>query len=227
MNLQLVLFDLDGTLADTAVDIARATNLALAEAGRPALSIEHVRARVSMGARRLIASSYTDDAATEDEISDLTKRLFAHYSEVPARHTRVFEGLEALLGDLGRMDVPWGVVSNKPEALVQPIVTALALEPAPICMMGGDSTARKKPDPMPLLQACEMAGATPARTLYVGDAEIDVQAARAAGMPVAIAGFGYAPEAGIVETWRPDCYADTVETLRGYVASLNDATLSA
>jgi len=227
MNLQLVLFDLDGTLADTAVDIARATNLALAEAGRPPLGIEHVRARVSMGARGLIVSSFTEGKATEDEIEHLTRRLFAHYAEVPARHTRVFEGMEDLLGDLGRMEVPWGVVSNKPEALVRPIVTELSLEPAPVCMMGGDSTARKKPDPLPLLHACEMADVAPARALYVGDAEIDVQAARAAGMPVAIAGFGYAPQAGIVGTWSPDCYADSVETLRNYVASLHDAPLSA
>jgi len=227
MNLQLVLFDLDGTLADTAVDIARATNLALAEAGRPPLSIEHVRARVSMGARRLIVSSYAEGEASEDEIDHLTKRLFAHYSEVPARHTRIFEGLDDLLGDLGRIDVPWGVVSNKPEALVQPIVTAMALDPAPICMMGGDSTPRKKPDPLPLLHACEIAGATPARTLYIGDAEIDVQAARAAGMPVAIAGFGYAPDAGVVRTWGPDCYADSVATLRRYVASLHGVPQSA
>ncbi len=227
MSLQLVLFDLDGTLADTAVDIARATNLALAEAGREPLSIEHVRARVSMGARRLIVSSYAEGEASEEEINHLTSRLFAYYTEVPARHTRVFEGVEDLLGDLGRMDVPWGVVSNKPETLVQPIVTTLALDPAPVCMMGGDSTVRKKPDPLPLLHACEMAGAEPARTLYVGDAEIDVQAARAAGMPVAIAGFGYAPEAGIVNTWGPDCYADSVATLRSYVASLHAATQSA
>lgn len=227
MNLQLVLFDLDGTLADTAADIARATNLALAEAGRPPLSIEHVRARVSMGARGLIASSYADDEAADSEIEHLTKRLFAHYTDVPAQHTRVFEGLGRLLEDLGRMRVPWGVVSNKPEALVRPIVTKLSLDPAPICMMGGDSTPRKKPDPLPLFHACEMAGVAPGRSLYVGDAEIDVRAARAAGMPVAIAGFGYAPEAGIVEAWNPDCYADSVETLRSYVASLHDATLSA
>ncbi len=227
MNLQLVLFDLDGTLADTAVDIARATNLALAEAGRPPLSIEHVRERVSMGARRLIASSYAAGETDEAEIDHLTGRLFAHYAEEPARHTRVFEGLDQLVGDLGRMGIAWGVVSNKPEALVQPIVTALALRPAPLCMMGGDSTPRKKPDPLPLLHACEQAGVPPTRALYVGDAEIDVRAARAAGMPVAIAGFGYAPGAGVVSDWSPDCYADSVTVLRNYVTSLHRAAIGA
>lgn len=227
MNLELVLFDLDGTLADTAVDIARATNLALAEAGHPPLSIEHVRARVSMGARRLIASGYPAGEAGEDEINHLTGRLFAHYAEEPARHTRVFEGLDELLGDLGRLGVPWGVVSNKPEALVQPIVAALALRPGPVCVMGGDSTARKKPDPLPLLHACETAGVRPARALYVGDAEIDVQAARAAGMPVAIAGFGYAPGVDVVNRWAPDCYAGSVDSLRHYLASLHRSAIGA
>lgn len=218
MSLRLVLFDLDGTLADTAADIARATNLALAEAGREPFSVEHVRSLVSSGARKLIASSW--DRAAEEDVDRLVRRLFAHYADRPAEHTRVFSGLDGLIGEFGGLDLDWGIVSNKPESLVRPIVDALALEPGPACVLGGDSVAAKKPDPLPLLHACELAGTPPAQTLYVGDAEIDVRAARAAGMPVAIVGFGYAPEEPVVRGWQPDCYAASVDALRRFVHDL-------
>lgn len=227
MSLELVLFDLDGTLADTAADIARATNLALAEIQRPPLSEAHVRKLVSLGARRVLSSSYADDDVDLATLDRLTESLFAHYAEKPAARTRVFEGLDGLLDDLGRAGLSWGVVSNKPVALVRPIVAALALDPDPVCVLGGDSTVRKKPDPLPLLHACELAGISPARALYVGDAEIDVQAARAAGMPVAIAGFGYAPDAGRVAAWRPDFYADSVDALRRFALSLRGDAVNA
>ncbi|MGA7964381.1 MAG: HAD-IA family hydrolase [Gammaproteobacteria bacterium] len=219
MSLRMVLFDLDGTLADTAEDIALATNLALAEDGRPPLTVAQVRALVSSGARKLLASSFDGDAS-EADINRLTARLFAHYGERPAVHTRVFGGLDMLIGEFAGYDLSWGIVSNKPVALVRPIVNALKLTPSPVCVLGGDSVAAKKPDPLPLLHACETAGIPPGETLYVGDAEIDVRAAQAASMPVAIVGFGYAPNEATVRTWQPDCYADTVAELRTFVLSL-------
>lgn len=219
MSLRMVLFDLDGTLADTAEDIARATNLALAEDGQPPLTVARVRALVSSGARRLLAAGF-DGNASETDIDRLTARLFAHYAERPAVHTHVFGGLDLLIGEFAACDLSWGIVSNKPIALVRPIVDALKLTPAPVCILGGDSVAAKKPDPLPLLHACETAGVPPGETLYVGDAEIDVRAAQAAGMPVAIVGFGYAPNEATVRTWQPDYYANSVAELRAFVLSL-------
>jgi len=218
MSLRLVLFDLDGTLADTAVDIARAANLALAEAGRSPFSVEQVRSLVSSGARKLLASSY--DHANEADIDRLAARLFHHYAERPATHTRVFEGLDGLIDEFAAHRLDWGVVSNKPENLVRPIIDALALSPSPVCVLGGDSLAARKPDPLPLLHACEIAGSSPREALYIGDAEIDVRAARAAGMPVAIVGFGYAPAASTVREWQPDYYAESVDALRTLVHTL-------
>lgn len=219
MSLRLVLFDLDGTLADTAADIAHATNLALAEAARPPFTVEQVRALVSSGARKLIASG-CGDSVGEKDIDRLIARLLAHYAERPTMHTRVFTGLDALIGKFAAHGLIWGVVSNKPIALAQPIVDALALAPPPVCILGGDSVSAKKPNPLPLLHACKNAGVTAQETLYVGDAEIDVRAAQAAGMPIAIAGFGYAPDETTVRTWQPDYYVDSVASLRTLILSL-------
>lgn len=221
MSLELVLFDLDGTLADTAADIARATNLALAEAGRSPLSVEHVRGLVSQGARRVLEAGYAPGEVEEATIDRLVERLFAHYAERPADETHVFDGLGAMVAELAQLGIRWGVVSNKPVALVEPIVAALGLQPDPVCTLGGDSTPRKKPDPLPLLHACELAGVAAERALYVGDAEIDVRAARAADMPVAIAGFGYAPESAAFDEWAPDCYATSVDELQRFALSLH------
>ncbi|MGH8127361.1 MAG: HAD-IA family hydrolase [Gammaproteobacteria bacterium] len=226
MSLRLVLFDLDGTLADTAEDIALATNLALAEDGRPPLTVAQVRALVSSGARKLLASSFDGDAS-EADIDRLSARLFAHYGERPAVHTRVFAGLDTLIAEFAEHDLLWGVASNKPVSLVRPIVDALKLTPAPVCVLGGDSVAEKKPDPLPLLHACEIAGVAAQETLYVGDAEIDVRAAQAAGMLIAIVGFGYAPDETTVRAWQPDCYAGSVAALRSFVLSLQANTATA
>lgn len=209
---RLALFDLDGTLADTAPDIARVVNVTLAEAGRPPLALATVRRLVSSGARALLRAGFPAPLQ-ESELDRLLARLFAVYAEEPVRETAVFPGLAGLITQLGTAAVRWGVVTNKPAALAEPIVAAFDLEPRPICVIGGDSYARKKPDPMPLLEACRIADVAPFETIYVGDAEIDARAARAAGMPLVVAGFGYAPAREDVEHWRGGYYAADVEEL--------------
>jgi len=214
MALRLVLFDLDGTLADTAPDIARATNVVLAEAGRPPLPLARIRSIVSSGARALLRAGFENDTPSEAEIDGLAQRLFDVYAERPAAATTVFPGLAELIAELPGLGAGWGVVTNKPERLAGPIVAAFKLAPPPGCIIGGDTLAARKPDPLPLLEACRRADVAPAEALYVGDAEIDVRTARAAGMPVAVAGFGYAPAAQTVRTWQPDVIADSVDALR-------------
>jgi phosphoglycolate phosphatase len=206
MTPRLVLFDLDGTLADTAPDIARVANQVLAEAHRPPLALETVRARVSFGARELLRGGF-EHAVEDEKLDALLERLFAVYAEAPAVHTTVFPGLEAALAALGRADIRWGIVSNKPEALVRPIVMALALPGEPICVVGGDTFARKKPDPLPLVETCRRVNIPPAQTVYVGDSIIDAEAARAAGMPLIVAGFGYAPAQADLSDWGKVLYA--------------------
>ncbi len=214
MSLRLILFDLDGTLADTAPDIARATNLALAEVNRPPLPLERVRSIVSSGARALIRAGLDDPSPEDDAIEPLVRRLFDFYLDRPAAETSAFTGLPEVIGEVGKLGTAWGVVTNKPERLARPIIDALAFNPAPGWVIGGDSLPTRKPDPMPLLAACRSAGVKPAEAIYVGDAAIDVQAARAAGMPVIIVGFGYAPGMETVRSWKPDAIAPAVADLR-------------
>lgn len=212
MTARLVLFDLDGTLADTAADIARVTNRVLSEAGRPALSVAHVRARVSHGARALLLSGFErppDDAL----LATLQQRLFDYYAESPSVDTALFPGLSQLITQLASVNLPWGIVSNKPESLVAPIVATLPAASSPVCVIGGDTYSRKKPDPMQLLEACRDADVLPSEAVYVGDAKIDAEAAQAAGMPMIVAGYGYAPQRSELHDWGTVGYASDAEAL--------------
>lgn len=225
--LQLALFDLDGTLADTAPDIAVALNLTLAEAGRPPLALETVRGLVSRGARGLLRAGFST-LPDETEMDRLLDRLFAVYAEAPTKQTTIFPGLAELIAQLGDSGVRWGVVTNKPAALAEPIVTALGLTPAPICVIGGDSYARKKPDPLPLLEACRIANVASTRAIYIGDAEVDARAAHAAGMPLVIAGFGYAPERKTaLLDWGAEHYAASVQELAQILGAQRNAAATA
>lgn len=226
MTPRLVLFDLDGTLADTAPDIARVTNQVLAGADRPPLALEAVRARVSFGARELLRSGF-DHTVEDEKLEALLKQLFAAYAEAPALHATVFPGLETAIGDLSAAGIRWGIVSNKPEALVRPIVAALALPDKPVCVAGGDTFARKKPDPLPLIEACRLANVPPAETVYVGDAIIDAEAARAAGMPLIVAGYGYAPSQTDLADWGEVLYAADPRELTGLLGLRKQTPLGA
>ncbi len=221
--LRLVLFDLDGTLADTAPDITTAANRALAEIGRGPLPLERVRECVSSGSRPILHLGLTP-AEQKDEslLTQLSQRLFAHYAADPVSATRLFAGLDSLLQNLATRRIIWGVVSNKPESLAQATLAGLSPAPMPSCLIGGDTLPRQKPDPLPLLEACRRCGVAPENTLYVGDARVDVLAARAASIPVAVAGFGYAPEPAIVATWAPDYYADNVASLEQILIGLSE-----
>lgn len=217
MSLRLVLFDLDGTLADTAPDIATATNRVLAEAGRPPLTLDCVREAVSSGARALLRAGFAGAVPPDSELDPLIQRLFKHYAARPAAETTLFAGLRELIGELADRGAGWSVVTNKPERLAKPIISALAVDPPPGCIIGGDTLLARKPEALPLVTACRYAGVEVSQAIYVGDAEIDVRAARAAGMPVAIAGFGYAPDRTTVQSWGPDMIAADVTELREYL----------
>ena len=188
--IEAVLFDLDGTLADTAPDMARTVNLMRIHRGLAPVAPETVRPHVSQGARGMIMSAFgigndhPDFAAMRAEFLEL-------YAGNLCIDTRLFPGMETLLARLDGEAIAWGVVTNKFERFAKPLIDTLGLGKRAAVVIGGDTCARAKPFPDPLLFAASSMGVTPSRTLYVGDDERDVQAARAAGMPVVVAGYGY------------------------------------
>jgi phosphoglycolate phosphatase len=202
-NIRTVLFDLDGTLADTAPDMAHALNALRNEEGRKELAYETIRPEVSHGATALVKLGF-DVAQGDPEFERLRQRFLALYAENLNRHTRPFDGIEALLQALQRQGINWGIVTNKPAFLTDPLVAGLRLDPAPVCVVSGDTVANRKPHPEPMLHACAAAGSRPEQCLYVGDAERDIQAGKQAGMKTLIALFGYISKNETPDRWGAD-----------------------
>ena len=184
-----VLFDLDGTLVDTAPDLCNAVNHVLAGLGRAAVPLARLREVVSKGGRAMLAVALPDlDDAARDA---LLPPFLARYAEALAVESEPFTGVPALLDALDARGVRWGIVTNKPEALAAGVVAGMGWVARCAVLVGGDTLPLRKPDPAPLHLACERLGIEPARGLNAGDDERDVQAARAAGMPSAAALWGY------------------------------------
>jgi 2-phosphoglycolate phosphatase len=189
-EVRTVLFDLDGTLADTAPDLGDALNRMLVNAHRAALPQGTIRPEASHGTTGLLRLGFgigPDDPRFEP----LRRQFLELYQERLYVHTRLFPGVDALLAGLYTRGLRWGIVTNKPGFLTEPLVERLGLLNAAVCVVSGDTTTNRKPHPEPLLHACTLAGCTPPQCLYVGDAERDIQAGRAAGMLTLAARFGY------------------------------------
>jgi phosphoglycolate phosphatase len=198
-----VLFDLDGTLLDTAPDMAGALNELLAERGAPGLAYDRVRPHVSNGSLALIQLGFgiqADDPGFET----LRERFLALYLARVARETRLFDGMERLLLRLESAARPWGVVTNKPARLTEPLLEALGLTSRAGAVVSGDSAARSKPHPDPLILASEIIGVPPEECLYIGDARRDIEAGREAGMRTLAAAFGYILPDDPPEQWGAD-----------------------
>lgn len=197
-----VLLDLDGTLLDTAPDMAAALNRLRAENGRAALDPSVIRPHVSHGAAALVRLGFPD--VSEDEFQRLRERFLVVYASDIARATTVFPGFEAVLTTLEAGRVPWGVVTNKQTSLTTPLLAHMRLTERAACVVCGDTVGQRKPHPAPLLHAAGLLGLEPRDCVYVGDAERDVQAGRAAGMHTLIALFGYLGEQDRPELWQAD-----------------------
>ena len=201
-GLRGVLFDLDGTLLDTAQDMAAALNALLAAEGMPELPFERIRPHVSHGAQRLIKLGFGEP--DKPRFDDLRRRFLDFYRSDIARHTRMFEGFEGVLDALETARLRWGIVTNKPGWLTLPLLEELGLAGRSGCIVSGDTLPQRKPHPMQLLHAAELLGLDPSQCVYLGDAERDVQAARNAGMIPLVAGFGYFAAGEDPGAWQPD-----------------------
>jgi phosphoglycolate phosphatase len=202
-----VLFDLDGTLADTAPDLGRALNRVRAANGLAPMPLAITRPYTSSGARGLLKVGFGLDP--EDERYEALKLQFLDfYAAEICVDTRLFDGMAELLAQLDQDRLPWGVVTNKAERFTLPLLQGLRLGARAACVVGGDTAARAKPHPDPLLHAAASLQLPPAACLYVGDDLRDVQAARAAGMRVLAAKYGYLGDGGAIESWQADAIID-------------------
>ena len=196
-----LLLDLDGTLLDTAPDMGGALNLLRLEHGLEPLPAATIRPVVSHGSARLVTLGFP--AATGDEYERLRLRFLEIYSRNLSGNTRLFPGVEVLLAELERFALPWGIVTNKPGWLTDPLLEALDLGRRAACVVSGDTLPERKPHPMQLLHAARVVGVPPERCVYAGDAERDIQAGRAAGMTTVVATYGYLSADDDPFGWQP------------------------
>ncbi len=201
--IRAILFDLDGTLCDTAPDLAFALNNLLREKDRPALAYEVIRPQVSHGGRALIQLGF-QIAPEHPEFGPLRSRLLEIYHQNLARQTTLFPGIENLLRWIEAHDMRWGVVTNKPAWLTDPLMAQLSLHTRAACIVSGDTTANHKPHPEPMLYACRQTGCAADQCLYIGDAQRDIEAGRRAGMKTLAALYGYIADHETPHTWGAD-----------------------
>lgn len=213
--IRAVLFDLDGTLLDTAPDLVSALNTVRVEQGREPLPFDLARTQVSHGSSGLIRLGFPD--LSGDPLETLRLRLLEVYSQHLAVGTRLFEGCQQVLDHLAGLDIPWGIVTNKPGFLTQPLLVKLNLQQQAACVVSGDTLPQRKPHPAPLLLAASQLEIAPGHCLYVGDAQRDVQSARAAGMPVLVARYGYLGPADDPQSWEPDGHIDSPLQILDYL----------
>ncbi|WP_374659743.1 HAD family hydrolase [Inhella sp.] len=195
-----VLFDLDGTLVDSAPDLAASANALRAWRGLPALPLERLRPHVGSGARGMLGEGLGLRPGDAD-YEALRVAFLADYAQRLLVHTTLFTEVPALLASLRQRGLRWGIVTNKALSLARPIQQALL--PEAEALVGGDCTGQRKPHPAPLLEAARRLGCAPAQCLYVGDDPRDMQAARAAEMTGVAAGWGYLGVEAPITSWGP------------------------
>ncbi len=204
LTLRAVLFDLDGTLLDTAPDMVGALNALRQEELLPPLPYAAVRSAVSHGSARVVKSGFPD--ADPESYLRLQRRFLEIYRSAISRETRLFPGMDEVLTTLASRRIKSGIVTNKPAWLTDPLLAELGLRARFACVVSGDTLAERKPHPLPLLHAAALAEVSPSECIYVGDAERDVQAAHAATMPALVASYGYLRADEDATAWGGDGY---------------------
>jgi phosphoglycolate phosphatase len=223
MSIHTVLFDLDGTLLDTAPDLAAALNYVLEANAKTALDFETIRPHVSHGAAALIKLGFDIDPA-DPEFDNLRQQLLQYYHNNLAEHTRPFEGILELLHNIEQQGMNWGIVTNKPSWLTTPLLDALQLSDRPSCVVCGDTLDERKPHPAPMFHACELSGSKASECIYIGDAKRDIEAGNNAGMHTIIALFGYIGDDQAPEAWGADAALADIPSIMDYINCLNSTT---
>lgn len=205
--IKAVLFDLDGTLADTARDLGAALNRLLAEENLPPQPYAAVRPIASHGARGLVSLGFGIDKS-HPRFEEFRLRFLEQYDHDFSSHTTLFDGINELILALAARGLQWGIITNKPMRFTDRLVPALPFAVPPAVVVSGDTVGVAKPDPAPMLHACRLIDTDPRHCLYVGDAERDIQAGRAVGMKTVLVNWGYIADSDDTASWQADISID-------------------
>lgn len=214
--IEAILFDFDGTIADTAPDLGHALNRQRIARGLSPLPITLIRTQASAGSRGLLNLGFNlkpDDS----EYEAMRDEFLRFYAERLYHDTRLFPGIANVLDQLDANQLPWGIVTNKPARFTKPLVQALALHQRAACIISGDDTVNTKPHPEPLLTACRRINVSPNKCIYLGDDIRDIKASLAAGIKPIVARYGYLGNDTSPETWGAAHLIDHPEDLLNYI----------
>lgn len=218
-----VLFDLDGTLLDTAEDMGNALNALLKKHQRPPLPLPQIRPYVSKGGMALITLGFAlNPESSQASLAETLRLEFLDlYAQNISTHTRLFPGIPDLLHHIETSHRTWGIVTNKPAFLTQPLLRNLNLHTRPACIISGDTLPQRKPDPEPLLHACQLSNSTPPRTIYIGDDQRDIQAGQRAGIPTIAAAYGYILPSDDPKNWGANAIVNHPEEIHHWLQNAN------
>lgn len=217
-NLSCVLFDLDGTLVDTAPDLIASLNKSLKQYGYDQVPAEQVRPFISYGAVAMINKSI--DQASQQAQDQILETMLTLYQNNIDEHSRFFTGITNTLATIESLGLKWGIVTNKRERFTNPLVSAFKLTHRAACIISGDTTANSKPHPEPMLTACAQAKVKPEECIYIGDALHDIEAGKNANMKTLAATYGYLKPDDKPSEWGADALIDSPEQLTEWITSV-------
>jgi len=215
-NIQAVLFDLDGTLIDSAPDLGAAADKMRTERGLPSLPLSAYRPMAGAGARGMLGVAF-GMTPEHPEFPAYREEFFVNYENAMTERTVIFEGVPDMLAALVRSGLPWGVVTNKASRFTLPLTAAMPLFASAAAIVSGDTTPHSKPHPEPLFEAARRLRVAPERCVYVGDDERDIVAGLAAGMGTVAATYGYLGQQADVQRWGAHVHIDSPQTLLKYL----------
>ena len=215
--IRAILFDLDGTLIDSAPDLGAAADQMRVVRGLPSLPMADYRPFAGSGARGMLRVAF-DMSPEDDQFADMREEFFQNYERRMTQDTTVFEGVAEMLTNIVARQLQWGVVTNKSKRFTEPLSQQMRLFATAGAVVSGDTTPHAKPHPEPLLEAARRIGVAPEHCVYVGDDERDIIAGKAAGMYTVAAVYGYLGEKQSVEHWQAD---DVIDSPRELLKRLN------